>query len=294
MKKYILLLTALLSLSGMAHATRTITAITVSQTEVKQSELFVNYIKISGSGTCKLQISYTGPSTATDYYTVDSTTAVNGYALVVSKSLGTPGNYKVKAEGDKRSNDGCAGSADATIHITRVAIKFGTSSAPMVCPTGYDLITGTTAGPSPKPFASCEKQEPNCPSGLFPNFNNQTGVLTCSANVGGTCAEGWIRADAKDQLGGRLVCKPKMPEIVCPPNFNAKFDAATNLLVCTPIITAPCPNGWAGSAADGKLVCNSKPQPIVTCPTNVDGSKYFKNGWNTMGCVVPEQAKIAN
>jgi hypothetical protein len=58
-------------------------------------------------------------------------------------------------------------------------------------------------------------------------------------------------------------------------------------LVCTPKITAQCPEGWSGGAVDGKLVCNSNLQPHVSCPATPDwkwGTSYYKDSWNKMGC----------
>jgi len=74
----------------------------------------------------------------------------------------------------------------------------------------------------------------------------------------------------------------------CPAGFTGAMDSVTGKLSCTPVITAQCPVGWSGGAVDGKLVCNSIPQPLVACPKNTKdwqwGTSYAKNSWNRMGC----------
>jgi hypothetical protein len=74
----------------------------------------------------------------------------------------------------------------------------------------------------------------------------------------------------------------------CPDGFTGGMDQQTGKLTCTPVIVAQCPFGWDGGPVDGKLVCNSKPQPHVACPKSTPdwqwGASYYKDGWNTMGC----------
>ena len=52
-----------------------------------------------------------------------------------------------------------------------------------------------------------------------------------------------------------------------------------------------CPAGWTGSVdkVTGTLTCTSLPQPDIACqkstPTWQWGAKYYKEGWNRMGCI---------
>lgn len=243
MKKYALLLTALLALSGAAHAIGNITSMTFTPFEPKPGETVKFYIKTSGNDKCGARWIYSGPHAEPSDNDFANKQPNGGGQM--DKAFANVGTYQVKVVGSPSLHPACTGSAEVTIQVKRPKLHIAGSSAPMVCPGGYDYYPGGDVGTptdKEKGVAFCVKKKPACPDHFFPNFSEATGDL-----------------------------------------------------ICTPNIQAACPDGWTGGVVDGKLVCKSKPQPFVLCPTTEKwqwGTKYYKENWNKMGCY--ENGKVAN
>lgn len=247
MKKYSMLLAALLLASGAAQAVGTITGLSASPAQAIAGESVAYKIATSGSGACGVRLVYSGPNyEPSDNMLINNAPGAGG---VIHKTIAKAGTYQLKAIGSPSLNPKCNGEANLTVVVV---------DKPAAKPGLQIGATGPVVAANPGIFM----MEMNCPN---PYHKYTQGV---------------------NQSKGEYYCVKQ--NVSCPAGFTGSMDSQTGKLVCTPQITATCPEGWTGGVVDGKLVCNSIPQPNIPCPKATPdwkwGTAYYKESWNKMGC----------